>query len=93
MLADTWPKQGVWKRDQYPDLQRLLPAAQGAKLSWETAMDRRKPRSARDNVDDVVGVNQLEPASVIIVFLQQVEVFAKWRALQEANRPVGLSRP
>ena len=30
LLADTWPKQGLWKREQYPDLQRLLPTAQGS---------------------------------------------------------------
>ena len=60
----------------------------------ETAMDaqRKKPKSAKDNAEEVSALNQLETTNVVLVLLQQFEFFAKWWAEQEKMKPIGIAQ-
>ena len=74
---------------------RLLDAAYGGLVRWET-MEHRKGKVPKRNKDeaDLTGKHaptQIMSTNVQICMLQQVVVFAKWWALVENNEPVGLA--
>ncbi|OLQ05533.1 60S ribosomal protein L15 [Symbiodinium microadriaticum] len=46
VLCPAWPSNGTWTQNTHINLQRLLNAAQGGSVSWETVFDRKDRKAA-----------------------------------------------
>ena len=79
-------------------MHRLIDAAQGGPVSWDTAhtlsaQARAKAKqSAQDEASEPLTLSTMRETNVTIAFLQQTTAFAKWWALAEAKYPIGLSQ-
>ena len=95
LLCPSFASSGRWDRSNFIDYSRLLDAAFGGPVRWET-MEHRKGKVPKSNKDeaDLSGKHvptQITSTNVHICMLQQVVVLAKWWALVENNEPVGLA--
>ena len=79
MLCPAWPSNGTWTHNTHINLQRLLNAAQGGSVSWETVFDRKDRKAA--SAEGVDKGSQCESTNVTIALFQQLSVFRNWRLL------------
>ena len=79
MLCPAWPSNGTWTHNTHINLQRLLNAAQGGSVSWETVFDRKDRKAA--SAEGVDKGSQCESTNVTVALFQQLSVFRNWRLL------------
>ncbi len=89
LQCPTWPTHGTWDQARFVNYQRLLDAAYGGPVEWETMVDRRakrtRPAEASPSEDYISSTN------VTIFMLQQEVCFRRWWAQAEENHSIGLS--
>ena len=73
VLCPAWPSNGTWTQNTHIN-QRLLNAAQGGSVSWETVFDRKDRKAAA--VED--GKPPCESTNMTIALFQQLSVFRNW---------------
>ena len=82
MLCPAWPSNGTWTQNTHINLQRLLNAAQGGGVTWETVFDRKDRKAA--SVEAIGGADkagQCECTNVTLALFQQLSVFRNWRPI------------
>ncbi len=85
MLCPQGPSVGSWDQSKFINYQRLLDAANGGQVKWETMLDRGPRKKAAPPKP------RLERTNLTIVFIQQLSILRNWWARSEALTNVGLA--
>ena len=77
MLCPAWPSSGTWTQNTHINLQRLLNAAQGGSVTWETVFDRKDRKAASAETMDGDKAGQCESTNVTIALFQQLSLASR----------------